>query len=458
MSPEVPIQVRGSVRDLGRLLSFHDACRVVAGLMILRDQALQHPQSDQSSWWRRLLARTETPQSAMGPLVRESLLQHQEGEDRAFVPRFPPTADDVLRRLVKAADRVVHLDDWLDQCFQELSEAHGRSGDYFTRKDVARLMVAAVDPQEGQRVLDPVCGSAGLLIGAARHVSERTGRAPDLELTGQDVHASTLHVAQMNLTARNVDAQLLAPMNSLARPAESSYDIVLANPPFNSSWHAEPHADDPRWSHTAPPRDNANLAWILHIVHALAPRGRAAILMADGAATGARQVEQQLRERLVQDDVVECVVALPPGLFSHSRAPCCLWLLNTDKGPRDEWGSSDRRGKVLFINARAAYEPVPGTRKRRLSPEGAEQILHTLGTWREAAEPYRDEPGRCRSVGAEEIAEQRYDLQPPRYTGELSIEGASEQRQIDELAAELRYKFEEARTLESELLRVLDEL
>jgi type I restriction enzyme M protein len=455
MSSEVRIQVR----DLGDLLGFHDACRVVAGLISLRDQTRHNPQSDQSARWNQLLAQADKSQQPMGPSVRECLLQYQDEEGRAFVPRLPPTADGVLRRLVKAVDRVDQRDDRLDQCLQDLSEAHAKSAKYFTRNDVARLMVAAVDPQEGQRVLDPVCGSAGLLIGAARHVSERTGRAANLELTGQDVHASTLHVARMNVDARNLDVRLLPPMDSLARPAESSYDIVLANPPFNDSWRVEPRADDPRWSDAAvPPRDNTNLAWILHIVHALAPRGRAAILMAEGAATGARQAEQRVRRRLVEDDVIECVVALPPGLFPHSRAPCCLWLLNTDKGPRDDWGSSNRRGKVLFINARTAYERVQRTRKRRLSPEGAEQVLHALGAWRDAAGQYRDESGRCRSVGAEEIAAQQYDLQPPRYTGELGVEEASEQRHIDELTAELRDRFEEARMLETALLRVLDEL
>ncbi len=453
----MPPEIRIPVRDLGNLLEFHDACRVVAGLMILRDQARYNPQSDQHTLWNWLLAQTYKPQQ-MGLSVRECLPRYQDEEGHGFVPRLPPTADDALRRLVKAIHRAGRTDDCLDQCFQDLSEAKAKSGDYFTRNDVVRLMVAAVDPQEGHRVLDPVCGSAGLLIGADRHVSERTGRPSNLELTGQDVHASALHVARMNLDARNLDARLLPPMDSLARPAESSYDIVLANPPFNGPWRAEPHTDDPRWSdEAAPPQDNANLAWILHIVHALAPRGRAAILMAEGAATGARQVEQRVRGRLVQEDVVECVVALPPGLFSHSRAPCCLWLLNTDKGPRDEWGSSDRRGKVLFINARKAYEQAP-RRKRRLSPEGVEQVLRTLAAWREVDGQYRDEAGRCRSVTAEEIADQRYDLQPPRYTDEPGISDAPEQRRIDELAAGLRDKFKESRALEVDLLQVLDEL
>lgn len=454
MSPELRIPVR----DLGKFLSFHDACRVVIGLTGLRDQARNGRQSDQSPPWNWVLAQTDNTQQSMGPLVRECLLQEQEEEDRAFVPRLPPTADGVLRRLIKVIHQVDHVGDFLDQCFQDLSEAHAKSGNYFTRNDVARLMVAAVDPQEGQRVLDPVCGSAGLLVGAARHVSENTGRAPNLDLTGQDVHASALHVARMNLTARNLEARLLAPMDSLAEPT-ASYDIVLANPPFNGLWAVEPRADDPRWSGTAvPPRDNTNLAWILHIVHALAPRGRAAILMTEGAATGARQVEQQLRGRLVQDDVVECVVALPPGLFPHSRAPCCLWLLNTDKGPRDEWGGSDRRGEVLFINARTAYETVPGTRKRRLSPEGVEHVLRTLWAWRGAAGHYQDEHGLCRSVDAKEIADQRYDLQPPIYTDEPGIADAPEQRKIDELTAALRDRFEKARMLEADLLQVLDEL
>ncbi|MEO3826044.1 N-6 DNA methylase [Actinomadura sp. B10D3] len=454
----MPPEIRIPVRDLGNLLEFHDACRVVAGLVILRDQARYSPQSDQHSLWNWLLAQADKPRQQMGLSVRECLLRYQDEEGRGFVPRLPPTADDALRRLVKAIHRVGRLDDCLDQCLQDLSEAKAKSGDYFTRNDVVRLMVAAADPQEGQRVLDPVCGSGGLLIGAYRHVSDRTGRPSNLELTGQDVHASALYVARMNLAARGIHARVPPPVDSLARPAESSYDIVLANPPFNGSWRAEPRTDDPRWSdEAAPPQDNANLAWILHIVHALAPRGRAAILMAEGAATGARHVEQRVRGRLVQDDVVECVVALPPGLFAHSRAPCCLWLLNADKGPCDEWRSSDRRGKVLFINARKAYEQAP-RRKRRLSPEGVEQVLRTLGAWREVDGQYRDEAGQCRSVTAEEITDQRYDLQPPRYTGELGIGDAPEQRQIDELTAELRDRFQESRVLEADLLRVLDEL
>ncbi|TDE37747.1 N-6 DNA methylase [Actinomadura sp. 6K520] len=454
----MPSEIQMPVRDLGGVLGFHEACHVVAGLISLRAQARNNPQGDQYSLWNWLLDGTDKHQRQMGLSVRECLLRYQDEEGRGFVSRLPPTADDALRRLVKAIHRADHLVECLDQCFQDLSEANAKSGDYFTRSDVVRLMVAAADPQEGQRVLDPVCGSAGLLIGADRHVSERTGRPSNLKLIGQDVHPSALHVARMNLAVRGIHARLSEPVDSLARPAESSYDIVLANPPFNGPWRADPRTDDPRWSdEAAPPQDNANLAWVLHIVHALAPRGRAAILMAEGAATGARQVEQRVRGRLVQEDVVECVVALPPGLFAHSRAPCCLWLLNTDKGPRDEWGSSDRRGKVLFINARKAYEQAP-RRKRRLSPEGVEQVVRTLGAWREVDGQYRDEAGQCRSVTAEEIADQRYDLQPLRYTDEPGIDETLEQRRIDELAAELREKFEESRALEADLLQVLDEL
>ncbi|MCJ1676121.1 SAM-dependent methyltransferase [Streptomyces sp. APSN-46.1] len=471
-------RVRQLTRRLAGRLNAHDACRVVIGLVYLRNRAqidsLDVFGSHAKPSWFWLVEQARAPQP-LGPHVRMALTQWlspafapadtEAGKD--YLPRLPATIDDDLRSLVRAIDKVDRVGDLLEQCLEDLSNSQAKGGHYFTPRDIVRLMVAAAAPQDGHHVLDPVCGSAGLLAEADRHVREQTGLQPSLVLTGRDLHAGTLQIAQLNLAVRGIPADLGTPVDSLAQPSSRPYDIVLANPPFNDpSWGSEvPPSQDPRWpGMPTPPRDKANFAWILHIAHALAPQGRAAFLMADGAARGVRPAERAIRQYLVREDLIEAVVALPPGLFSHTRIPCCLWLLNRDKSPHRGWGSSDRRNNVLFINARRANERVPGARQWRLTADGAEKIQRTLAAWRGALPPdgeqarYEDEPGWCRSCSAENIAEHDYEVLPLSYASEQGDDDVTELWRIDELKQELYGKFEEAHLLERDLRRMLEEL
>ncbi|MFP8959634.1 N-6 DNA methylase [Streptomyces nanhaiensis] len=475
-------RVRRLTRDLGGLLNLYDAGRVVVGLIYMKSRASRaqdgpdgRREAEKPSW--PSLVRRAEDQQPLSPYVRYCLSQwlprtdESDGADAGgeSVPYLPRTADTVLRYLVKAIDQAVRRGELLEQCLQDLSSAQAKGGHYFTPPDIVRLMVAAAAPQDGQSVLDPVCGSAGLLIEAARQVSESLGGLhSSLALTGQDLHAGTLQIARMNLSAHGLDGHIGPAVNSLEKPSDSFYDIVLANPPFNMSFRGAetPRRGDPRWPDDAlPPRDNANFAWILHIAHALDSEGRAAILMADGAATGVRPVEQKIRKRLVRSDLVECVIALPPGLFPHTRISSCLWLLNRDKGPQRGQGRSDRRSQVLLIDARGAYETVPDTRQRRLGSDGTERILRTLAAWRGAPPAtgqtqasYQDEPGWCRSLSLQEIADHQYDLLPPLYTSESADEAITEDGRVAALVEELQARFEESHRLETDLLRVLGEL
>ncbi|MFI0729758.1 N-6 DNA methylase [Streptomyces sp. NPDC021225] len=460
-------------------MNAQDACRVVVGLIYLRWAARDHHAAvSRRPSWTWLVAQTADRSTPVGPRVRSCLSQwlprglglEDADEDPGLVPRLPATVEDQLRRLIVAIDRAEKPAGLLDQCLADLSAAQAQGGHYFTPGDIVRLMVAAAVPQDGNRVLDPVCGSAGLLIEAVRQVREQIGFLDaKLSLTGQDLHAGTLQIAQMNLAAHGVTATLEPPMDSLERPAHASYDIVLANPPFNvSAWGPDPLPEsDPRWpEEAAPPRDKANFAWLLHIAHALAPQGRAAVLMADGAATGVRPIERRIREHLVGSDLVECVVALPPGLFTHTKISCCVWLLNRDKSPHRGWGQRDRRGQVLFIHAREAYELVGKSRQRRLAPDGVEKILRTLAAWRGTAADsggreadYEDEPGWCRSSSAQEIADREHDLLPTSYAGAEAVEeGVAARLQVERLTRELYAKFDEAHVLERDLRRALDSL
>lgn len=478
-------QVRRVTKGLADRMNAQDACRVAIGLIYLRNKAQTRllgaeeergaGESGERISWRWLVDQTAKP-SRLGPDVRRCLsawlpesLRSEDGDAVGnFLPRLPPTVDDHLRTLIRDIDQTDRVGELLEQCLDDLSVAQARGGHYFTPRDIVRLMVEAVAPQDGHRVLDPACGSAGLLADAERHVRERTGLRPNLVLTGRDVHADTLQIARLNLAARGIRAELGAPTDSLAQPIRDTYDIVMSNPPFNMpAWSARPpHDDDPRWAGSAaPPQDNANFAWILHIAHALAPQGRAAVLMADGAATGLRRAEHRIRERLVDDDLVECVIGLPPGLFPHVRISCCLWLLNRDKSPHRGWGQADRRKEVLFINARGTYESVPGARQRRLAADGVEKILRTLAAWRGetptyggAPTRYEDEPGWCSSLSAEEIADREYVLLPVVHALEPADEQTAARERLDELKWELYSKFEESYAIEHDLRRILDEL
>ncbi|MBB6174344.1 type I restriction enzyme M protein [Nocardiopsis mwathae] len=468
--------VRRLVQGLSNPLNEHDAWRIVVSLVYGRWAAQQDDgrESPRPTWsWLVAVAEREP---RVGPRVRE-FLDHWLPRDaapntpdagQADVPSLHPTVDNELRGLISTINRADRLDDLFEHCLRELSDSQAKGGHYFTPRDIARLMVEAVQPRDAHRICDPVCGSAGLLIEAVRYLRRHTSLDVRARLTGQDLHAGTLQIAQMNLEAHGVKADLAPPMDSLAEPMTEPFDIVLANPPFNMpSWTADaPNPHDPRWSdHVPPPRGDANFAWLLHIVHGLAPHGRAAVLMPDGAATNRRKADQSIREGLVRDDLVECVVALPPGLFPHVRIPCCLWLLNRDKSPQGR-GGTDRRGEVLFINARKVSEQIGTSRRWRLERDGTQRILHTLAAWRGAprfadvdgAEGYQDQPGWCRSRSLHELVDGHCDLLPPNHAVDPSDTGADSRQRIAQIRWELYKKLEEAWNLDIELRRALDEL
>lgn len=399
-----------------------------------------------------------------------------EGDDtgtRHLMPVPPPGADATLRDLILAIGSVQQVGTLLDQCLRDLSAEQASGSHYFTPGDMARLMVGAAAPQDGHSVLDPVCGSGGLLVESHRHVRELVGLNPTMSLRGRDQHAHTSQVARMNLAVRGIEARLFPPRDSLATPETDRYDVVLANLPFNQhDWAPEGQGarpdrhmpTDPRWPEEPPPRGSANSAWILHIAHALAPQGRAAFLMADNAAKSIQPATRKLRERLLRADLVECVIALPPRVFGHTDATACLWVLNNDKSPRPGWNVLDRRGQVLFVNARRAFEPVPGSRARRLGNQHTESILSTLTAWRgtagngAATMPYRDEPGWSRSCSAEEIARREHNLMPTSYAVEPPGPERDTRRRIDQLKLDLVEKLNQVHAVEARLLDALEEI
>jgi type I restriction enzyme M protein len=346
----------------------------------------------------------------------------------------------------------------------EFASAEGkRGGEFYTPQSVTRLLVEMLEPYQG-RVLDPACGSCGLFIQSARFVAAH-GKSPDqLAIYGQEMNQATWRIGQMNLAIHGLSGDIRYTENgSLLDDAFSNLkaDFVLANPPFNQDpWGAPAVQDDVRFKHYGvPPDSNANYAWMLHFLHHLAPDGRAGFVMANGSMTTTLHNEGKIREQLVRDEVVDCIVALPPQLFLSTGIPVCLWFFDRNKASADE---RDRRKEVLFIDARHMGRPI--SRKQiELTAEEVGLVTQAFHAWRGqpgAGTSYTDEPGFCCSATADEIEAQGFALSPGLYVGapeEEEDEAAFEER-MAELTEGLSQDFAEAERLNVEVARALESL
>lgn len=339
----------------------------------------------------------------------------------------------------------------------EFANAEGKKGgQFYTPGSIVRVLVEILAPHKG-RVYDPCCGSGGMFVQSEKFVASHGGRFGDVALYGQESNSTTWRLAAMNLAIRGMDFDL-------GREAANSFtadqhpdlkaDFILANPPFNDSdwWHPK-LADNVRWLYGTPSPGNANYAWLQHILHHLAPNGRAGVVLANGSMSSTQNNEGIIRRKLLETDVIECMVALPPQLFFNTQIPACLWFLARDKSGRS--GGRDRRGEVLFIDARKLGQLE--TRVRRVFEDAdLERIAATFHAWRhdgETAEPYADVPGFCRAAKLEEITKHDYILTPGRYVGAEAVEddAAAFAEKMDALTQELRQQFAQSAVLEAEI-------
>ncbi|MGX5188244.1 HsdM family class I SAM-dependent methyltransferase [Streptomyces avermitilis] len=335
-------------------------------------------------------------------------------------------ADRRLDALIAEVHRVVPAEQTVglfDACLDRYSYRFGQGGNYYTPRDIARLMAGLAGPRAGERVLDPVCGSGRLLVEAAQWARGQGPGSGAPIAFGRDISTVARRVAAMNLVLNSLPGDLgVGAVDSLRGGSMGmSADVVLANPPFKmSGWGHDELVGDPRWSFGQPPRGSANFAWVQHILSELSPRGRAVVLLADGAAKSTRGDEQQIRQRMVESDVLAGVVALPAGLFPHTRIGASLWFLCKDKTSHDGWGRNPRLGEVLFVDARRLAKRADRSR-RHLADEEVTRICRIFDSWRGAqsihavSDDPTEEVSWCRSVCRAEIEEHGYDLSPVTY-------------------------------------------
>ncbi|MCP4185674.1 MAG: SAM-dependent DNA methyltransferase [Hyphomicrobiales bacterium] len=331
-----------------------------------------------------------------------------------------------------------------------------RGGEFFTPRSVVRVLVEMLEPYQG-RVYDPCCGSGGMFVQSEKFVEQHGGNVMDIAIYGQERNNTTWKLAKMNLAVRGIDADIRwnneGSFIADEFPAQK-FDFVLANPPFNvSDWWKASLAEDMRWRFGTPPEGNANYAWLSHIYHHLAPRGTAGVVLANGSMSSQSSGEGGIRQKMIVEDAVDCMIALPGQLFYSTQIPACLWFLARDKAAN---GHRHRKGEVLFIDARKMGYMVDRTR-RDFSSGDIEKITKTYRNWRTKPEeleqhgliPYEDVPGFCKATSVEEVEKHGYVLTPGSYVGAEAEEddGVPFEERFAELRATLDVQFKDGERL-----------
>ncbi len=338
-------------------------------------------------------------------------------------------------------------------------------GEFYTPRSVVRLLVEMIEPYQG-RVYDPCCGSGGMFVQSERFVEAHGGGRNDIAVYGQELNDTTWRLAKMNLAIRGIESDLGPRWGDSFHEdlhPDLKADFILANPPFNiSDWGGDQLREDARWKYGAPPVGNANYAWLQLMASKLSPRGVAGIVLANGSLSSQQSGEGAIRQKMVEDDLVECIVALPSQLFYSTQIPASLWFLNRNKQnghANSAW--RERRGEVLFIDARKLGSMVDRTH-RELIDEDIAKITSTYHAWR--GEPdagdYQDVLGFCASATTEQIAEHRFVLTPGRYVGTdyAQDDGEPIEEKVSRLKEQLHLAFEESDRLQALVMEALGRL
>ena len=430
--------------------------------------------------WTHLQAQARQP--AIGQLVDDAM-SGVERDNPALKGVLPkdygrPALD--KRRLGQLIDMVGNIavgnedarsNDVLGRVYEyflgQFAGAEGKKGgEFYTPRCVVRLLVEMLEPYSG-RVYDPCCGSSGMFVQSVEFIEAHAtgngngGKARGgISIYGQESNYTTWRLAKMNLAIRGIEGQIAhGDTFHDDRHPDLKADFILANPPFNvKDWGGERLAGDKRWRYGAPPKGNANFAWIQHIVHHLAPGGAAGFVLANGSMSSAQSGEGEIRKKLVEAGLVDCMVALPGQLFYSTQIPACLWFLARDRG---NGKFRDRRGEVLFIDARELGSMVDRTH-RELSAKDIARVARTYHAWRGESEAgaYADVPGFCNSAAGDEVARLSHVLTPGRFVGAEVPEQGGEcfSEKMGRLTADLREQQDESSRLDAAIATSLAEL
>ena len=354
-------------------------------------------------------------------------------------------------------------------------------GEFYTPKCVVNLIAEMIEPYSG-KIYDPCCGSGGMFVQSVKFITSHSGNQKDISIYGQEQTSTTYKLAKMNLAIRGISGNLgEVPADTFFKDQHPDLkaDYIMANPPFNlKAWRGTDElTDDARWSgYEVPPTGNANYGWILHMISKLSENGIAGFVLANGSMSTSTKGEGDIRQKIIENDLVDCMIALPGQLFYTTQIPVCLWFLTKSKRARKVKGRSEsnqraRTGETLFIDARNHGSMIDRTHKELTEADIAE-IVDTYHNWRSdqykpeaqsdgTSEPiYKDKPGFCKSSVIEDIAANDYVLTPGRYVGAAPLEddGIPFETKMTDLTMTLYQQMDDAKKLDKSIQKNLEAL
>jgi len=364
---------------------------------------------------------------------------------------------------IKVGDKKARSKDVLGQVYMyflsRFAALEGKKGgEFYTPRCIVKLLVEMLEPYKG-RVYDPCCGSSGMFVQSEEFIAAHGGRLDDLSIYGQESNYTTWRLAKMNLAIRGIEGNIKHgdTFHNDQHP-DLKADYIIANPPFNiSDWGGDRLREDKRWQFGTPPTGNANYAWVQHMVHKLSPTGTAGFVLANGSMSSTQSGEGEIRQRIVEADLVDCMVALPGQLFYSTQIPACLWFLARDKKNHK---FRDRRGSILFIDARKMGKLVDRTH-RELTEEEVQRIADTYHAWRTKEWTEADNvPGFCYSATLQEVQGHGFVLTPGRYVGAEAADEDGEpfEEKIKRLTAQLSGQMAKGRELDEAIAANLKSL
>lgn len=344
-----------------------------------------------------------------------------------------------------------------------MAEGSG-AGQFFTPSSIVQLLVEMIEPLSA-RIMDLAIGSGGMMVQSVKFLKAHS-YVHDYMIYGQERYEGTLRLCKMNLLLRNMNFQVKLGDSLLEDKfpdvtGSRGADYLLMNPPFNiSQWHPETlHDEDPRLfgpKETYTTNGNANYMWFQTIWHHLSPRGTAGVVMANGAMTTGTQGEKNVREYMIENGMVDCIVQLPDKLFLTTGIPACLFILSKNRDGKDG-EHRERRNEILFIDTRKMGDMV-NRRLRAFDKEDIKRIADTYHQWRNNDGKHQDIEGYCKAAMVDEIKAQGYVLTPGRYVGSEVAEedGIPFEERMAALTAKLNKQFEQATDLQKRITQNLN--
>ena len=322
-----------------------------------------------------------------------------------------------------------------------------KGGEFYTPACLVRTMVECIEPFQG-KVYDPACGSGGMFVQSMKFVNDHQGNPYNIGIFGQEKNPTTWRLAKMNLAIRSMYGDLgkyAADTFTEDLHKDLKADFILANPPFNLEWDRDKVEDDPRWKYGLPPKNNANYAWLQHMISKLSQNGKMACILANGSLAVSGQ-EGEIRKKIVENDLVDCIITMPTNLFYTVAVPCSIWIINRNK---------KQKNRTLFINATNLGTMVT-RRLRELSEDDIKKVANTYHKYQNH-ENYENIKGFCYSATTEEIKSNDYVLTPGRYVGveETEDDGIPFEEKMKNITSELSKQFEESHKLEEEIRKNL---